>query len=176
MNLAFKNGQRAAEIESGAARFFSREIMRVTGGDWSHVECWLSGPREKALCSASREPGGISFQTLDLTDKSLWSIIGIPTTPEQDLAIEWFCKGSDGKRYDAEGIVGIGTGTAVHDSAQRFCSEYAAEIGTAVLDIPCLRGILRWMVAPSGPEHKFGNGQIRYGLRDLLVAAGYGEI
>lgn len=174
--FAFKNGKRAAELETGVGKLIDEEVCRVTGGEYSHVECWLSGPVSQAVCSASRPPDGIGFETIDLGDRSLWSIVEIPSSAFLDLSAYWFSKGSDGKRYDAEGIIGIGTGTGIHDRAQRFCSEYAAEIGDQIFGLKCLKDIQRWMVAPSGLNVSFGNGRRRVGLRDLLLAAGYRQI
>jgi hypothetical protein len=174
--FAFKNAQRAAELEEGAAKLFSLAIKEVTGGEYCHVECWLSGPSARAVCSAAREPDGITTQTLDLSDRGLWSVIEIPSNALLDLSAYWFARGSNGKKYDAEGIVGIGTGSAVHEESQRFCSEYAAEMAREVFDLPLFRtacsGSKRWMFAPSGPAHRFDNGEIRYGLRDVLIEAG----
>lgn len=174
--FAFKNAEEAAKRENEAGKLFSLGIKRVTGGDYSHVECWLSGTAANAVCSASREPSGISAQTLDLSDRALWSVIEVPSSTFLDLSAWWFSKGSEGKRYDAAGIVGIGTGVGLHDSSQRFCSEYAVEIAQAVFLLPAVSRIPRWMVAPSGPEHDFGDGRVRYGLRDLLLGAGLKEI
>lgn len=173
--FAFKNGRRAAQLETGISHAFSLAICDDTCGDFSHVECWHEGPITAAVCSASREPDGISFRTIDLSDRSLWSIIEIPSSATLDLLAYYFAKGSAGKKYDGIGILRIGTGIGTHDPSQRFCSEYASELGATVFQPDCLKGADFSLFAPSGPSHRFLNGLVRRGLRDTLLAAGFKE-
>lgn len=170
MRLAFKNGVVAAEYEDAVAAAFSRSIINVTRGKYSHVEVILLGELNNAVTFASVEPDGCRYATLNLTvSPGLWSVLEWPTTPEQDLAVNYFCAGSDGKRYDSLGIVGIGTGDGVHDTSKRFCSEFAIEACQKCVSL--FAGKVRWMAAPSG----YNNGQ-RFGLFELCIETGWKQI
>jgi hypothetical protein len=159
--FAFHNAAFAADRETNPlAKLFTREIAAVTGGAYSHVEFWLSGPTNAAVCFSSREPSGTGFSTIDLSNPAEWTIVDIPVIFDSWTMTKavWFCKGSDGRAYDGVGIVGIGTGQArVHDPFARFCSEMCAEIGQEVFDLAPLRGKNAWQIAPSGrPRGGFG--------------------
>ena len=120
--LAFKKS--AAEPHN----IFGQAISAKTGSIYCHVECWISGPQNAALCFSSREPHGAGWATIDLTDAAMWDIVPLDLTPEQEIAIHGFCCGCDGKRYDALGIVGIAVGADLHDYSQVFCSEVCASM------------------------------------------------
>lgn len=161
--LAFKIAARAAELDNGPGRIFSLAIAEKTGSPFSHVEFWIDGPLTQARCFSSREPLGSGWAILDLSDKSLWTIVPLPDWSDQDrLKVEYFCRGSEGRDYDKSGIIGIDLDTGWHDNSDRFCSEQCMDIGQRCLgwrtDIP------RWMVAPGWT--KGGN---RYGLFELAT-------
>ena len=105
----------------------SRMIAKETHGPYSHVECWIDGPRTSAVCWSSREPVGVGEAVINLTEPS-WQIVPIPTTLEQDDHILWFCRGSDGKMYDFIAVAGIQTKTWVHKTFARMCSEFCVEV------------------------------------------------
>ena len=162
---AFKDAAEAARRSSGLEAAFSLEIARVTGGRFSHVECWISGSLDAALCFSSREPAGTALRIIDLSDPALWIIVPVATTPVQDVGVRGFCMGSSGRRYDGLGLVGIDLQTGFHDPFDRFCSESGFELGQMCLGI-FPHDIDRWMVAPSG-----GHVRRRYGLYELLTDA-----
>lgn len=165
-SFAFHNAAFVLAREANPlAKLFTKEIMNFTGGSYSHVEFWLKGPIDQALCFSSREPLGSSFSTIDLSNRLEWTIIGLPPSDTITMAkAEWFCKGTAGRLYDGVGIVGIGTGQArVHDPYARFCSETCAEIGQQVFQLPVLSGLNAWQIAPSGKPR---NG---FGLYELMV-------
>lgn len=165
LSFAFKIAARAGQIGALLDRELDLEIARITGGLYCHVEAWIDGPVSAALCFSSRQPIGTYFATLDLTDKTLWRIVNVPTTPMEDAAIMGFCVGTSGRRYDTFGILGIGLSTTVHDPYDRICSETCFEIAADVLHrMP--PGIERWQVAPSGLTC---TGK-RYGFFELLTA------
>ena len=123
---AFKDAAECARRESGLAAAVALEIARVTGGRFSHVECWIDGPQNAAVCFSSREPVGTSIETIDLTDSKLWTVVPVPATlPAQDTLITGFALGSSGREYDMLGILGIGSGLGLHDPFDRFCSSCA---------------------------------------------------
>lgn len=160
--LAFKSAALAGGL-------FSEAIAKHTGGQFSHVEMWLSGPLNAAMCFSSREPFGTSFKVIDLSEqvngKCLWTMLALKVATEQEKDAFWFCMGSKGRDYDSMGIIGIGLGTGVHDSSDRFCSEMVWDVGQNVFGWD--PSIDRWMVAPDG--HPV-NG---YGLHELIATRGY---
>ena len=151
MNLAFKD----ADLAGG---FFSKAIKWKTGGRFSHVECWLSGPKEKAICFSSREPNGTGYATIDLTEqrkgRDLWTCIEIPCTGAQMVFVRWFAEGTGFKRYDYAGIMGfVLNRKRTHDRARVFCSEWCC-----LMVQRCMGGFLYddegneifpWTVSPS---------------------------
>ncbi len=156
MHLAFKD----AYLAGGP---YSRAIAWRTHGIYSHVECWLSGPRNAADCFASREPNGTGYATIDLTEQrkndqtgrmcNLWTCVEIPTTPEQDFAISWYCEGVGLKRYDYLAILGfVLHRKRTHDSASVMCSELCCQIGQKVLGLWLTdnddKQIFPWCVSP----------------------------
>lgn len=155
--LAFKIAEKAGGL-------FSSQIQFVTGSKFSHVELWLSGPQDKAMCYSSREPYGTAFQTVDLSDSKLWEIVHLESTPEQENRVLWFCRGDAGRSYDALGILGIGSGLGAHDEQDRFCSEAIFYILQQVFGFH--PEIERWMVAPGWPT---ADGK-RFGLYELVKA------
>lgn len=157
-----------------ASGWYGRAIHEVTGGEFGHVELWLSGPQDKALCYSSREtapPGGAtgsSLATLDLTDPKVWQIVPLPMqsiVSEEELL--WFCKGSTGRPYDYIGIAGIGTDLSkLHIGYARFCSDECCNALQQCFGL--WPGINPSLVAPSG----FAGQKDRYGLYELAVALG----
>lgn len=147
---AFKNAELTARQAGWWGGLFSRLIAWKTGGIYSHVEMWLSGPQSAAVCFSSREGSGCGFRTLDLTDTLLWAIVPWPIVTEaREATVIGFCLAMNNAcvRYDYLGILGIGTGHGEHDDHDRFCSEVGCEVGQV-----CLRWwpeIRRWMVSPS---------------------------
>lgn len=137
--------------------FLSRTIKERTGGQFSHVELWLSGEGKSAVCYSSRG-NGTSLEVIDITDPKIWNVVPVQSfSPLKEDELLWFCKGSSGRAYDAIGLVGIGWDLpVVHDPYDRFCSEACFEalqsVGGLFLNIGP-----RWMVAPSGhPKGGFG--------------------
>jgi len=127
--FAFKVAQRAAELASNPLEAaFSLAIARFTGGKFSHVECWFEGPITAARCYSAREPHGTSIETIDLSDTSLWELISVATTRDEDLLVKGFCLGACGRPYDAAGILGIGSNLNIHIPWDRFCSEANFEV------------------------------------------------
>lgn len=142
MYYAFKNAQVAGSM-------WSKAIAWKTGGLFSHVELWLSGPQDKALCFSSREGEGCSLKVLDLTVKGLWVIEPAGFTPDQELkALGYALAMSAAKvRYDYLGILGIGTGHGEHDDHDRFCSEVCIEVAQQCAGR--WLNLHRWLVSPS---------------------------
>lgn len=155
LHIAFKVAQNS---------FFSQAISKITGGKYSHVELWLSGPQDKALCYSSREPSGTDFATLDLTDPTLWTVLAIPTTPEQDNNLLWYCKGSRGRPYDFQDILGQALKNHHFNIGfARVCSEEVSTVLQNVLNI--LTQYNPGMISPSGHPAD----TIRLSLYDLLT-------
>src|SRR5579884_1948797 len=102
---------------------WSRLIAEASHSRYSHVEGWLDGAQNSALCFSSREPKGASFEIIDLT-APYWEIVGpLNLTAEQEARIAGFCAGANGKEYDGLGLIGYKFGTGCHDDHDLFCSE-----------------------------------------------------
>jgi hypothetical protein len=133
MILAFKNAAMAVKLATNLpTKIFSEGIARVTGGEFSHVEIWLSGPKSAARCFAAREPDGTGFTTLDLSDATLWTLVDIPDSDpslecEQHEDYAW-CQGRVGRPYNFPGIVAIELGKPFTAPGMDFCSQCALEI------------------------------------------------
>lgn len=125
---------------------WSKFIAEATHGPYSHVECWVQGPQNAAVCYSSREGTGVARATIDLTDP-MWVIWPVPTTPEEDMQILWFCKGSEGKAYDYLALLVAAGGRGVHKSWARICSEFCLEVGQNVLGL--LPSEDCWAVSPN---------------------------
>lgn len=138
--LAFKV---AAESNS----LFSKLIAWKTGGKYSHVEGWLSGPIEHAFCFSSREPKGTGYATIDLSNPKLWDIVPLQLTDVEEKLVLVFCSGTDQKDYDWLGILGFVWPWGEHDDHDRFCSEYWTECLQKALG--WLPGLKAWMTDPS---------------------------
>lgn len=138
--LAFKN---AMESDS----FWSKTIAKLTHGPYSHVECWVGGPIEAAICYSSRELEGTGFKTIDLSSTGLWAILPIQTTPARDAEILWFCQGSAGREYDYVSLLGIETGSGAHNTAARVCSEECLNVLQKVLGL--FPGVQPWRISPN---------------------------
>ncbi len=156
--LAFKRG----------TGIYSKAIKDLTGGEFSHVELWLYGPRDTAQCYSSRESAPVGYSpgteiaNLDLSDAALWEIVPLELTTEQEARLYWFCRGSSGRPYDYLGIAGIGVDLShLHVGCARFCSNEVVN----VLQQTCglWPGVSPWMVAPSGFQGK----KDRYGLFEM---------
>lgn len=160
--LAFKHG----------TGWYSQGIYLRTGGQFSHVEL-VFNPEDgfdKALCYSSREPDGTSFQTLDLTDKTLWTVVPLTNITDPHLMEQcmWYCKGSADRAYDWAGICGIGIDkTNMHWSEARFCSEEVLIVLQEVFGM--FPGLAPWRVAPSGFNH-VTDGSL-HGLYELVTGA-----
>ena len=157
--FAFKNAQRAAQLESAMGSALDLEIARFTEGRFCHVEAWIRGPITAAVCFSSRQPHGTYFETIDLSDTSLWEIVTVSTTDMEDAEVMGFCIGCSGRKYDTYGILGIGLVSTLHDPFDRICSEVCYQIPSDVLHRPFPPGIERWQVAPSGitvPGKRYG--------------------
>lgn len=164
--FAFKITAGWAGKESLLQYELDKEISRVTGSPYCHVEAWIGGPIQSAQCFSSRQPHGTSIQTIDLRSDgvNLWRIVQIPTTPLEDAEILGFCKGSSGRKYDEFGIIGIALDTTIHDPYDRICSESCFEVASLIRSF--WSEVERWMVAPGCPTPtKFK----RYGLFELLA-------
>jgi hypothetical protein len=162
IQFAFKDAAVAATRESFAGRLFAEGIAHVTGGNFSHVELWLSGPLNAAYCFSSREPAGTQFTTLDLTDTSLWTIVAAPAALLYEQVLFW-CKGREGRRYNFLGLDGIAIGTPITDPHDDFCSQCQFELLQDCLGI--WQGSRSYWIAPSG----FGRDGKRFGFYELLT-------
>ena len=137
-SLAFKI---AAETDSE----WSKLIAKASNSPYSHVEGWLSGDKNKALCFSSREPIGAGFQEIDLTQKC-WDIIEFKLSTQEEFAIVCFCWGANGKEYDLLGLLGYKQGTGWHDDHDVFCSEFWAACLTQCIGLPLPKE--PWMTSP----------------------------
>jgi hypothetical protein len=170
MRLAFKDAAVAIKNEGPIAAFYSEGIMRVTGGQFSHVEIVLSEDLSDATCFSALEPIGCRYAVIDLTKPAgMWTVLEWPTTQSQNDFLRGFCEGMNDRPYDSMGIVGIGLETGTHIGYDRFCSECGAQAVNAVTGQ--LNGIDRWMVAPSCVS----DGK-RFGLYELCVANGWRKV
>lgn len=139
MYLAFKD----AEL---AGTFFSRLIRWKTGGRFSHVELWIDGPRENALCFSSREPHGTGYAHINLSSP-LFTIVEIAATPQQEMDVRWFAEGTGVKRYDFLGILGFCFPWGEHDDADVFCSEWCTLVLQRVFGM--FPGVKSWKTDPT---------------------------
>ena len=142
MDLAFKD----ADLAGG---FFSKAIKWKTGGRFSHVECWLAGPKEAAVCFSSREPDGTGYAVIDLTEqrkgRDLWTCMEVPLTPDEELFVRGFCEGTGFRRYDYAAILGfVLDRKRTHDRARVFCSEWNCSM--------CQKCLGRFLTDASGSE------------------------
>ena len=139
--------QLAFKIAAATGELWSELIAKQSNSIYSHVEIWLSGPQNKALCFSSREPDGACFKTIDLSNSNLWTICSFITTRDQEININGFCLGTNGKWYDGIGLIGYKTANpTLHDPHAVFCSEVVAEIAKY-----CVGRILSkepWLISP----------------------------
>lgn len=138
ISLAFKI---AALTDSS----WSKAIAAASHSKYSHVEGWLSGAQNNALCFSAREPKGCSYAAVDLTTPE-WEIVPLKLSDMENLIIRGFCMGADGKDYDFPGLAGYELGTGLHSDSDLFCSECWA---TALRD--CANWDLLkdpWMISP----------------------------
>jgi hypothetical protein len=139
VNLAFKRADLAGTL-------FSKAIAWKTGGPFSHVELWMTGPRESATCFSSREPDGTGYATIDLSEP-LYTCVEISATPAQMEAVRWFAEGTGKKRYDFLGILGFVVELREHDPARVFCSEWCTLALQRCLGLfPTARP---WLISPT---------------------------
>lgn len=168
MKLAFKNALVAGLMQGPIHGEFSRLIRDVTGGEYSHVQMWLDGPRNAARCFSAFEPDGTRFQVDDLTDAALWTIVDMDpataATPNATADNAW-CKGRCTRRYNFLGIVGSLFEGPLTDKYDDFCSQCCFEF------LQDMRGLFPLVnsvtVAPSSGKPK------RVGLFQLVIAAGF---
>jgi hypothetical protein len=164
---AFKNAARSAELDgAGLGRVFDDAIARVTGGKYCHVEAWLSGSINSAVCYSARQPSGTAIAIIDLSDDYLWRIVPVTVSQQESDELYGYAVGGSGRPYNMAGIVGIGTDTKISVPWERFCSQECMLMGQKLI------GALRWLkdvdaahVAPSGSV-KGG-----YGFYELLTGA-----
>lgn len=167
--LAFKNGAESLKAEP-ALSILHQMIMQRTGGKFVHVELWIEGAQDRAVCYSSRN-GGTSWALVDLSNTALWTIIPMVEDAEIEKRIRWYTLGACGKPYDSLGILGIGWNAPnVHNEADRFCSE-------ACLEALQMAGGLffgvapRWMVAPSGsPAGGYGLYELALPISKALLS------
>lgn len=170
--LAFKVESEAIKTTTGLSNFFEKAITRVTGGKYCHVEIWLSGPRNSALCHASREPEGTSNKIVDLSDP-LFDIVDLPlsiTANRQYFAglVNGWSLGDSGRRYGILTIGGIALQLAnlTHlDSNDRICSEDAFLFCRDIIGLQFPKEVIPGMVTPDG--HPKGG----WGLYELVQGA-----
>jgi hypothetical protein len=148
---AFKNSELASQMGPWLGRQFSKAVAWKTGGKFSHVELWLGGPSDKALCFSSREGSGCGFQTIDLTAPAgLWVIEPLASlTAQQEDKIYGFAMAMSAAkvRYDYLGILGIATGHGEHNDHDRFCSEVCLEALQSCAG--SWHGVKKWQVNPT---------------------------
>jgi hypothetical protein len=169
-SYAFKNAARSAELDGlGPGRFFDEAIAKATGGKYCHVEAWLYGPINRAVCYSARQPHGTSIQIIDLSDLSLWMAVPVSTSADEDKWLYGYAVGGSGRPYNAAGIVGIGTDTGISVPWDRFCSQECFLLGQKILTaqkpFSDFQAINALHVAPSG-QPKGG-----YGFYELLTGA-----
>lgn len=168
MILAFKNAAEAERRESLIGKIIAKGIHDVTGGEYSHVQMWLDGPRSAARCFSAFEPDGTKFVTEDLTDGKLWAMIDVDGGPQPPLAqmadIAW-CQGRTTRRYNFLGIVSEFFDGPLTDKYDDFCSQCCFEFLQDRRSLfPNENSV---MVAPSAGKPG------RIGLFQILIAAGY---
>lgn len=126
--------------------FFDRAICWKTGGPFCHVELVLEGPLYHALCFSSRAPHGTGFAYLNLVDQSIWDVVILSLTVEQEAQLLAFVNGCGTKEYDWLGILGFVLQWGEHDDKDRFCSEICTEALQKVLGY--FPGVKPWMTSP----------------------------
>lgn len=125
--------------------WYSRVIQWWTRGPYSHVELWLDGEVDKALCFSSLEGVGVRFAVRDL--RGTFDTITVSENSQAGLEMYKAALPLTGKKYDWLGILGFAGPLKLHDSKDRFCSEVCYEM----LDT---EGFLhdaeaRWKVSPN---------------------------
>lgn len=167
---AFKNAARSIELSAGIAKETDRAIAEFTGGKFCHVELWIDGPQNAAVCYSARQPHGVAKAIIDLSDAALWTIVGIGPTgdhwyEDQDWLLG-FCEASVGKPYDFLGILGIAMHQPLAVPWDRFCSEFCFEaLQLRYGKFSDITDIARYQVAPSGRPPG------GYGLYELLTGS-----
>lgn len=129
---------------------WSRLISAWTGGPYSHVELWLAGPKEAAVCFSAREGQGVRFKVIDLTDGQ-WDEIKISENKEDVKKILNFALPQVGMGYDWLGLLGFVKPwhiSFLHDSDDRFCSEVCSE-DLNKADLLKLQGLHPWEINPN---------------------------
>jgi len=140
MKLAFK-------VASATDSKWSKLIAQLTHGKYSHVEMWLTGPQNAAVCFSSREGSGCGYATIDLTVSGLWDFIEPPQTEAGVQLLAGFCAGSDGKPYDYTDLLDALLGHGKQDCGfARFCSGVTTEALQKCFGL--LPGIQYWTVSP----------------------------
>ena len=135
----------AFKIAANTDSEWSKLIAAATHSSYSHVELWVAGEITAAVCWSSREFGGVSQVTLDLTQPE-WKLVQVAAASEFAAFITGFCAGANGKNYDTLGLLGYKTGTGQHDDHDVFCSEFCSAV---LLACGVLSGPLApWRVSP----------------------------
>lgn len=144
MKLAFHIGARGT--------LFSKLICWKTKSRYSHVELVLQDPdfdNQTSICfSADEKDGGTRFKEIDLSDRTQWELIAIPTNTRNRLAAWKYAEDHLDLRYDWLGILGFVLPWGEHDDNDRFCSEIVCDI----LQQPDVEGwfprVKAWEVSP----------------------------
>jgi hypothetical protein len=165
---AFKNAARSAQIDgAGAGRLFDEAIARWTGGQYCHVETWLSGAINAARCYSARQPCGTGFDTIDLSDCALWRVVRVDTDPYEEAKALGYAIGGEGRPYNMAGIIGIGTDSKISIPWDRFCSQECFRLGTELFaSMRKFASIDPLHVAPSGrPPGGYGMFELLTGVQ-----------
>lgn len=143
IRVAFKNAFRSRSL-------WSKGIAWWTRGPYSHVELWLAGEPEAAICFSSREGKGTGRAILDLRPN--FDVIQLTTSstdPKIFEKIYSLCESEPHKSYDWLGLLGFLGPAKVHDSRDRFCSEYVYEKLEQADCLAVVGGPDRWKVSPN---------------------------
>lgn len=121
VHLAFK----VAAVEGSIG---SKAIAWWTRGPFCHVELWLEGPIENALCFSSTLETGTRFTRLNLTAPiGLFETVEVPVSDGELDALQQWCAAHQGEKYDKLGIVGFVIPFGEHHAHEMFCSETDGE-------------------------------------------------
>ena len=125
IRFAFKK----SAAETGFAAIIGKEISRVSGSPYCHVEIVLEANADftSCLCFSSREPHGAGFEEIDLSNREMWDLVDLHLNRDQELMVHGYCNGCDGKGYAFVNIAGIALhNPAWHDFTRIICSETGA--------------------------------------------------
>lgn len=146
VHLAFK----VAAVEGSLG---SKAIAWWTKGPFCHVELWLDGPIENALCFSSTLETGTRLAHINLTAPvGLWETVEVPCTDVEFSDLLTWCECHTGEKYDQLGIVGFVIPFGEHHAHEEFCSESdgdALEQSTAIGKSWVLAGDRPWKISPN---------------------------